>query len=385
MSNSSSFPRRAFIQKLGYSALAFPALWASSTALAEPVEAAKVLPKEQKILSDDQKKVLGVALVGLGNYAEKQLAPALQETSLCKLRGIVTGTPEKAIRWKKKYDIPEKNVYVYSTFDSIKDNPDIDIVYVVLPNSMHAEYAIRAAQAGKHVICEKPMAITSEDCQRMIDASKKAGKLLSIGYRLHFEPHNLMMVEYGKKQTFGKINKIIAQDGMDIEPGVWRLNKELAGGGPLVDVGIYCVQGAIYTAGELPSSVTAQYGKKTDMKRFKDVEQSMTWQMKFPSGIIAECKTSYSEELNLLRAEAANGWFQLSPAYEYKGLKGETSKGKIEFEQVNQQALQMDSFAKCVLNNTKSTVPGEMGLRDVRILEAIYRSADTNREVKLDL
>jgi predicted dehydrogenase len=385
--SQSIVPRRAFIQKLAYSAMAIPpAIWASSTSLAEPVEGSKQsLAKEERIKKLSTQKTLGVALVGLGKYSEQQLGPALKETTLCTLKGIVTGTPEKAKKWKEKYSIPDKNIYTYETFDSIKDNPEIDIVYVVLPNSMHAEYTIRAAKAGKHVICEKPMAVTVKECEEMIAACQSAGKLLSIGYRLHFDPYNLAMVEYSKQKTFGAVKKVIADDGLDIEPNVWRLDRERAGGGPLMDVGIYCVQGAIYTIGANPISVTAQEGKKTDMKRFKEVEQSLTWQMEFPGGVIAECRTSYAEELNLLRAEAENGWFQLDPAYEYKGLKGETSNGKFDFPKTNQQALQMDDFASCVLNNKKSKVPGEMGLRDVKILQAIYEAARTGKKVSLNL
>jgi predicted dehydrogenase len=297
----------------------------------------------------------------------------------------VTGTPSKAKKWQEKYSIPDANIYNYENFDSIKDNPDIDIVYVVLPNAMHAEFTIRAAQAGKHVICEKPMATSIKDCEDMIAACERAGKLLSIGYRLHFDPYNLAMVEYSQQRTFGSIKKIIADDGLDIEPNVWRLDNKLAGGGPLMDVGIYCVQGAIYTAGTLPLAVTAKEGKKTDLKRFKEVEQSMTWQMEFPGGVVAECSTSYAEELNLLRAEAENGWFQLNPAYEYKGLKGKTSNGSFTFPKVNQQALQIDDFANCVLSNKKSKVPGEMGLRDVKILLAIYEAARSGKKVSLSL
>lgn len=328
-------------------------------------------------------KKLGIALVGLGKYSTEQLAPSLLETKKCRLAGIVTGSPEKATRWKEQYHIPDKNIYSYENFDSIKDNPDIDIVYVVLPNSMHAEYSIRAAKAGKHVICEKPMAVTVEECEQMIEASKDAGKLLSIGYRLHFEPYNLAMAEFGQNKTFGELKKIIARDGMDIEPNGWRLDKKLAGGGPLMDVGIYCVQGAIYTCGELPFAITAHEGKKTDMKRFKEVEQSMKWTMEFPSGLIAECETSYAQEMNTLRAEAEEGWFQLEPAYEYSGIKGNASDGPLEFPQVRQQALQMDDFAHCVMTNKKSKVPGEMGLRDVKILNAIYEAARTGRKVRI--
>jgi predicted dehydrogenase len=383
---NSGFPGQAFTQKLFNPVLKLPAMWASSTSLSEPVAAAKEIASERKLLRhSDHQKILGIALVGLGKYSEKQLAPALQQTKKCKLAGIVTGTSEKAKAWKKKYDIPDKNIYTYENFDSIRNNPDIDIVYVVLPNSMHAEFVIRAAEAGKHVICEKPMALTTEDCERMIEACKLAGKQLSIGYRLHFDPYNLAMAEYGRQKTFGNINKIIAENGMDIEPGVWRLNKALAGGGPLMDLGIYCVQGAIYTTGDLPVSVTAQEGEKTDAKRFSEVEQSLTWQMQFANGAVAECKTSYAEEFNCLRAEASSGWFELEPAYEYKGLKGATSTGKLKFPKVNQQALQMDDFANCILTNKKTKVPGEMGLRDVKILQAIYEASRTGKVIKLDL
>lgn len=383
----SNFPRRTFIQKLAYSAMALPpVMWASSTSLADPLDASKESLAKPKRMEDlSRQKVLGVALVGLGNYSEKQLAPALLETQHCKLKGIVTGTPSKAEKWKEKYSIPDKNIYNYENFDSIKDNPEIDIVYVVLPNSMHAEYTIRAAKAGKHVICEKPMAVSVKECEEMIAACERAGKLLSIGYRLHFDPYNLAMVEYSKQKTFGSVKKIVADDGQDMEPNVWRLDRDLAGGGPLMDVGIYCVQGAIYTVGTNPIAVTAQEGKKTDMKRFKEVEQSLSWKMEFPGGVVAECRTSYAEDLNLLRAEAENGWFQLNPAYEYKGLEGETSSGKFSFPKVNQQALQMDDFARCVLENKKSKVPGEMGLRDVKILMAIYEAARTGKKVNLKL
>ena len=208
---------------------------------------------------------LGIALVGLGKYSSGQLAPALKETEYCYLAGIVTGTPDKAAKWKKQYDIPEKNIYNYSNFDEIKDNPDIDIVYVVLPNSMHREYVIRAAKAGKHVICEKPMALTVEECDEMIAACKNANKMLSIGYRLHFEPHNMEMMRLGQKKIFGTIKKMFAEDGLAEVEG-WRLNKALAGGGPLMDVGIYCVQGVRYTTGLEPMAVTAKEGLRKTRK-----------------------------------------------------------------------------------------------------------------------
>lgn len=189
---------------------------------------------------------LGIALVGLGRYSEFQLGPALEETAHCYLAGIVTGTPEKIGKWRSRYNIPENSVYNYENFDAIASNPDIDIVYVVLPNSMHTEFTIRALEAGKHVICEKPMAITVEECDQMIAAAQKAGKQLSIGYRLHFEPHNRTMMNFGQQQEMGKVKHVIAENGMGSMQG-WRLDRALAGGGPLMDLGIYCVQAARYT------------------------------------------------------------------------------------------------------------------------------------------
>jgi predicted dehydrogenase len=325
---------------------------------------------------------LGIALVGLGKYASGQLAPALKETKNCYLAGIVTGSSEKAEKWKTKYEIPESNIYNYENFDSIRDNPDIDIVYVVLPNALHKEYVIRAAAAGKHVICEKPMAITESDCDEMIEACRKAGKLLSIGYRLHFEPHNQEVMRLGQDKVFGNIKSIVADNGMEGTEG-WRLDKTLAGGGPLMDVGIYCVQAACYTTGMEPVAVRAKELPKTKPEIFKTIEESISWEMEFPNGLVASCKCSYVEELNKLHAEAQKGWFELSPAYEYKGIKGKTVLNTMNFPEVNQQALQMDDFAEAVTNNRPSPVPGEMGKRDVKILQAIYKAMQTGKKIEI--
>jgi predicted dehydrogenase len=363
-------------------ALAIPAL-----SMAHPLPAQTIsstMTEDKHEFQQNNARVLGVALVGLGKYSSGQLAPALKETKRCKLVGIVTGSPHKIGEWQRKYDIPPSNIYSYQDFDMIKNNPAIDIVYIVLPNSMHAAFVIRAAQAGKHVICEKPMGISVKECEDMIQACKDANRQLSIGYRLHFEPHNLTMAELSQKKTHGQVTRIIARHGMDIEAGVWRLDKELAGGGPLMDVGIYCVQAAIYTLGVNPIAVTAQEGKKTDLKRFGEVEQSLKWQMEFPGGVIATCETSYAEEQNQLRAETETGWFELAPAYAYKGIKGKSSLGKMKLPEVNQQALQMDDFALCIQQNKPTPVPGEMGLRDVKIMMAIYEAASSGKRIPLN-
>jgi predicted dehydrogenase len=328
---------------------------------------------------------LGIALVGLGAYASDQLAPALQETEHCYLAGIVTGTASKATAWKEKYNIPDKNIYSYDNYDTIKDNPDIDIVYVVLPNSMHAEYTIRAAQAGKHVICEKPMAVSVEDCDKMIAACKKAGKYLSIGYRLHFDPYHLDMIRMGTQNEYGEIKKIVTEFLQPSIKGEWRLDKKYSGGGPLMDLGIYCLQGVMYITGMEPVAVTAQTFPVSDNKKFTDIEETLDWQMEMPNGMIAECRTSYSGSANRIKAEAEKGWFELAPAFYYAGLNGSTVDGKIiSHSPLSQQAKQMDGISLSVKNNQNSIVPGEMGRRDVKIIEAIYEAMRTGKRVNIE-
>lgn len=332
-------------------------------------------------------KPLGIALVGLGNYATHQLAPALLQTKKCKLSGIVTGTPEKAEKWSSQYAISKKNIYNYQNFDTIKDNPEIDIVYVVLPNSMHAEYTIRAAQAGKHVICEKPMALNSTECRAMIKACAGAGVQLSIGYRLYFEPHHLEMTRLGTEKIYGKVKMIESSLGFSMaNPKVWRLNKALGGGGAIMDLGVYCIQGARRTIGELPSAVTAQ-GFVIDNTVFKDIYEGMTFQMEFPGGAISNSTTTYSSYVDRLHATSGYQWFGLSPCYNATGASGQYFDGAIKplkFQTPEfQQIAQMDNFSECIQNNRKSEASGEEGWIDLKIIEAIVKSADTGHKVKL--
>jgi predicted dehydrogenase len=371
--------RRRFLVQLGVGALSLPALSAlyGCSGIKEN--------NQQNGEHDNSRSKLGIALAGLGSYATYQLAPALQETEYCKLAGIITGTSSKIGQWKKKYDIPDKNIYNYDNFDSIKENPDIDIVYVVLPNFLHAEYTIRAAQAGKHVICEKPMAITVDECDSMISACNSAGKMLSIGYRLHFEPHNIEMARLGQNRIYGPIKRMSSGYGFAINnPNQWRLKKSLAGGGPLMDVGIYCVQGFCYTTGLEPLAVTAWEGPKTNFELFSEVEQSLTWQFEMPEGINAKGHTSYAENMNYLKADAEHGTFELNSAFGYSGQQGYTPDGIMQFPQVYEQARHMDAFAMAIKNNEPLSVSGEMGRRDVNLLQAIYRSMETGERIEIN-
>lgn len=330
---------------------------------------------------------MGIALVGLGSYSTYQLAPALQDTRYCHLAGIVTGTPEKEQQWAQRYRIPKSNIYNYENFDSIAKNDAIDIVYVVLPNSMHADFSIRAARAGKHVICEKPMAMNVEECDAIINACEKAGVKLGIGYRLHSEPYTQEIKRLVREKTFGNINYISADAAYrsTTNPGQWRLNRELSGGGALMNMGVYSIQSLIYGTGQNPISVTAQeYSTRPDY--FKETDETITAQFEFGSGTVGQMMTSHNVRANRLFASCDNGWFELDPASTYIPLAGRTSRGEMNFPQESQQKLQMDDFAGHVLDGTPNKAPGEMGKRDMIIVEAIYKSiADGNKKMALDL
>ena len=333
------------------------------------------------------KDSLGIALVGLGSYSTYQLAPALAQTRYCHLAGIVTGTPAKEKRWADQYNIPQGSIYNYQNFDEISDNDTIDIVYVVLPNSMHAEFSIRAAQAGKHVICEKPMAMNVAECDAIIDACNKAGVKLSVGYRLHSEPYTDEVKRFVREKTFGDVLYVSAEAAYRSTgyPGQWRLDKSLSGGGALMNMGVYSIQSAIYSTGENPVSVTAQEFS-TRPEYFKETDETITAQFEFPSGAAANIMTSHNIWANNLKANCKDGWFSLEPASSYGPLKGRTSSGAIEFPHESQQKLQMDDFALHILQGKTNKVPGEMGKRDMIIVEAIYRSiAEGNSKIALEL
>lgn len=350
--------RRTFLSSMAFGAsmLTMPAL--GNNTLYSPIQGRK----------------LGVALVGLGSYSEGRLAPALKETRHCELRGIVTGTPEKIGKWKERFALSDKNIYNYENFDKIADNKDIDIVYVVLPNSMHHEYVIRAAKAGKHVICEKPVSVSVKEAEEMVAACKKAGVRFFVGYRLHFEPFNLEARRVGQQKEFGKVKIVQSEMGFRIgDPNQWRLKKALAGGGAMMDVGIYAIQGARYSIGAEPLFVTAQEFK-TDKEKFREVDETISWQMEFPGGEVALCSTTYASNIERLMISAENGWLELRPAFGYGPIKGKTHKGDLDLPVVNHQAAQLDGMAICINEKLGSTAEGDEGVRDMKVIEAIYQS-----------
>lgn len=337
---------------------------------------------------DEKGRRLGIALVGLGRYSEYQLAPSLQETEHIYLAGIVTGTPDKAAAWKAKYNLPDENIYNYENFDEIASNKDIDVVYVVLPNAMHADFCIRAARAGKHVVCEKPMAVSVEECDAIINACTKAKVKLQVGYRLHYEPYTQEVMRMVGEKTFGDVRYISADAAYYSRgnPDQWRLDKTLSGGGALMNMGVYAIQSAIYGSGMNPTSVTAQeFSTRPDY--FKNTDETITAQFEFPNGAVGNIYTSHNSSGNRLYAACDKGWFELNPANNYGPLSGRTSEGReIKFEHRRQQALQMDGFARHILFGDRNLAPGEMGKRDMLIVMAIYHSiANGGQKVDLQL
>ena len=380
--------RRIFVNKVS--------LGLGAVAVLNALPSFASLPEELRAAYTGKK--LNVAICGLGNYAEA-IAYGLQSTEYCTLSGVVTGTPAKAQKWKDQYNIPDKNIYNYTNFDKIISNKDIDLVYITLPNGMHKEFTIRAAKAGKHVITEKPMAITPQDCREMIKACNDAGVQLAIGYRLHYEPTHLEIKRLGQDKVFGQVRYIEAGLGYKIydtahpadkidfnDPAEWRLNKKLSGGGPLMDLGIYCIQASRYVLGLEPVAVTAQFGPVNDAKRFAQTEESISWQMEFPGGAVANCNTSVGYNIDRLYASADEGFFELSPALSYGPFVGKSSAGEIKFPVINQQQTQLDAICKQIAENKPlpKHITGEEGLKDMVVIDAIYEAARTGKKVKLN-
>lgn len=360
--------RRHFVQGAAAATLAVPFMSAAATR-------EKTRPS----------KKLGVALCGLGGLSTNQIAPALQKTEHCRLAGIVTGSSDKAETWRKKYNLPAHSVYTYDTMHRMADNDDIDIVYVVTPNALHLEHTVAAAKAGKHVFCEKPLEISVERCQQMIDACKAADRMLGTAYRCRFEPHHIECMRIAREQELGPVRIVEAGFGIDVgRPDQWRVKHALSGGGALMDVGIYALQATRYLTGEEPVSVSATE-TKTDPVKFAEVDETVTWTSQFPGGAVAYCTASFKVGgIKNFRANCDRGWFELDPAYYYGGIKGARSDGKpLSFPQVDMFAAELDDFARCVIEKRPTSVPGEEGMQDVKILSAIYESIRTGRTVKI--
>ncbi len=339
-------------------------------------------------------KKIGYCIVGLGRISMDEFMPGVRLSRQSKVVALVSGHREKADRVAAQYGVAPHAIYNYENYDTIRNNPEIDAVYIALPNGMHAEYTIRAAKAGKHILCEKPMANSVRECEQMIAACKQANRKLMIAYRCQYEPTNLKAIELLRQGYVGNLVEISSSNGFNIKPGEWRLNKKLAGGGPLVDVGIYSIQATRYLTGEEPAEVQA-FSSVTDHDgRFKEVEETVVWNFRFPSGVLANCATTYGGNGlgGSARVSGSKGMLELKPAFGYQGLHlSGKAEGKqpldIAFDNPSprQFATEADYFSNCILEDKEPKTGGEEGLRDQRIITAIYKSCANGAPVKLSV
>ncbi|RAK58158.1 glucose-fructose oxidoreductase [Phenylobacterium deserti] len=350
-------------------------------------------PKLEESPPWPEDRKVGFAVVGLGKFAMGQIIPAFGESKAAKLVAVVSGSPEKAQRVAAQHGIGPDGIYDYSNFDRIAQNPKVEVVYVILPNSLHPEFTTRAFQAGKHVLCEKPMANTPEECQRMIDAGRRAGKKLMIAYREQYEPHNLEVMRRIRAGELGDLRVISTDNGRHADPkdpaDQWRLQKSLAGGGALPDVGIYGLNAQRYLSGEEPVEVRGWIDSPEGDPRFREVEDVTCWQLRFPSGLIANGSTSYSyQDASRFEILGTKARVTMDPAAEYDGhrvmVKDQKGQQQLAIQEVNQMAREIDHMAKAVRNNTEVKTPGEEGMQDVRLIHAIYESARTGQAVKIN-
>ncbi len=364
--------RRNFIQQVSLTAACLPLINFMGTPL----------------IKNHNDKILRVAIMGLGSYG-KRVAEAMKDCKRAKLVGVISGTPSKIIDWKNRYNIPDKNCYNYENFDTIKSNPDINAVYVITPNALHHDEVIRVAKAGKHVICEKPMSINAKLGQEMVDACKAAGVKLLVGYRMHFEPHTLEIIRMRNAGAFGKALFFQGLSGFIMgDSNQWRMKKELSGGGAMMDIGIYSVNGSRYMIGEDPVWVTAQETKNNSQKFTDGLDETIQFQMGFPGGAVASCLSTYSmDNLDRFFLDGDNGFAELNPSTGYGPIEGKTNKGPIDAPVVTHQTVQMDAMAGIIFNNDKPVVAvnGEEAVKDLKIIDAIYEACKTGKKIDLNL
>jgi predicted dehydrogenase len=396
--SSRAWSRRRLLQAGGAVAASLGGLRATVAAAPPPMTLPKLLadseheaPPPPPALPPEQR--MGFAIVGLGHLALGQVLPAFAQSRRARPTALVSGDRAKATKVAGEYGISAKSLYDYKTFDRLRDDKTVDAVYIALPNSLHAEFTVRAAEAGKHVLCEKPMATSVADGERMIAACAKAGKQLMIAYRMQYEPYNREAIRMARAGELGHLKAFSALNCQDAgDPHQWRLKKALAGGGPLPDLGIYCLNAARYLTGEEPVEVAAMLHATPNDPRFVEVEEQVDFMLRFPSGLQASCTTSYGcHDNKRYRLMGDAGWLELDPAFPYQGQQLRVSRAGRSGEDVvarrldnkNQFALELDHFAERAAAGKKACTPGEEGLQDVRLIAAIYEAARKGASVKL--
>jgi len=332
---------------------------------------------------------LGFAVVGLGKLALGEIMDAFTAARRAKVTALVSGNRDKAMRVAARYGVPQTGIYDYENFDRIVDNPAVDVVYIVLPNALHRQFAERAFRAGKHVLCEKPMATNVADCEAMIAASRAAGRKLMVAYRSQFEPHNLLAMRTLRRGDLGAVRVITADIGRGTDPrdpaDQWRLNRALAGSGSLFDIGIYALNAARFLVNEEPVEVRAQLYAPPNDPRFREVEDVVVWTMRFPGGALFHGSTSYSYSFtNSIQVTCDRGVMVFDPSMEYHAHRLRIRDRVIQMSEIDQFAREMDHFCMAITDNLPVVADGAEGMQDVKLMLAILEAGRTGRAVATD-
>jgi predicted dehydrogenase len=363
---------------------------APSPAVGKPVSQTAAAHDDDPTVPAPNQDRVRFALVGLGKLVTGEVLPALRLSTKCEITALVTGHRDKGNAFADFLDLPRRRVFGYEDIPTFRDDPSIEAVYIATPNALHARDAIAALNAGKHVLCEKPMATTLADTDAMITAAKAAGRKLMIAYRVHHEPLNNTLRGMLKDKKYGKPHFVSFDACIDVGAAPqYRLDRELNGGGSLFDIGIYALNTTCWLLGEAPVEVSAMERTPRDDRRFKEIEQSIAFQMRFPSGCIAACTSSFSTaRANRYRVICEKGWLAMDPATHYRGLHAEHADDAhctrlTQPESVNQFAAEFEHFAACIREDKPPESPGEEGRRDVDLMHRIYEAARTGRTIRV--
>ena len=336
-----------------------------------------------------EERQLGWAVAGVGHFAQNRAIPGIVRSRRAKMTGLISGNADKAQRVGAAYAIGTDHLYSYETMDRLAQDDTIDVVYVITPNAVHEEVVIRAFEAGKHVLCEKPFATTEAACQRMIDAGEAAGRKLMIAYRAHFEPHNVMAKRMLDEGVLGDVWFATSDHHRVLDPEAvqdqWRMVRALAGGGSLPDIGIYGLNGIIWFFGESPARLRGTLASPPGDERFGDVEAFSRVELEFPSGRVAQLSSGYTGDKKRIDLIGSQATATLDPATSYEGNRLNiisTSEDRLivppklsrfQFDD------EIDHFSRAIQEGTDILTPASMGLRDVRLILAIQESARSGR------
>lgn len=329
-------------------------------------------------------------MVGLGSIAETSVLPAFRHSKKCKLVALISHDVKRARQLGAKFGVDRKHCYGYENYDQCLADPAVEAVFVASINSEHAEQTIRAAAASKHVLCEKPLGISVEECRRMVSACQENHVYLMTAYRKYFEPGSVALKKLVTSGKLGRLRHIFSVYTEIVDPAKvrWQLNRRLAGGGSLMDIGVYCVNTMRWLAGSDPIEATAQAWTDTP-ERFGDVEDSIAFQLAHPGGLVCQGTSSYSARAaSFVQVHGEKGWVALSPAFAFEEAR--RLFGKIEgrwfektFKVMDEFVLEIDHFADCIRRGKEPKADGVAGLRDIAAIEAIYESARVNRAVSV--